>query len=317
MSRHELGLAKSARALPRREALLLAGGTAAFAALPALAKSVAVRPMLAKPIPSSREKLPVVGVGTYLTFDVGLSAEERARLTKVLRIMFDAGGRMIDSSPMYGRAETASGALVAAMGARKQAFIATKVWTRGRQDGIAQMQRSLKRFRTDKLDLMQVHNLVDWRTQLKTLREWKDKGVFKYIGITHYSSSAWQELAGILRREPIDFVQFPYSIANRRAAPLLDIARETKTAVLTHLNFERGRLFRSVRGRALPGWAADFECRSWAQFFLKFALAHPASTCVIPGTSKVRHMIDNVQAGMGRLPDAKEAARMVKLIQSL
>jgi len=302
--------------IDRRRALALAGGAAALAALPELA-AAAARPMIRKAIPSSGEMLPVVGVGTYLTFDVGLGAEERARLTKVLGAMFDAGGRMIDSSPMYGRSENAAGALLEAMGARPKAFVATKVWTRGRDAGIAQMQRSLKRFRTDKIELMQVHNLVDWRTQMKTLREWKEKGTFKYIGITHYSSGNWRTLADILKREPIDFVQFPYSIVNREAAPLLDVARDTRTAVITHLNFERGRLFRKVRGVRLPPWAGEFDCTSWGQFFLKFALAHPASTCVIPGTSRLRHMLDNVQAGMGRLPDARQSARMVRAIQEM
>ncbi|HUT51001.1 MAG TPA: aldo/keto reductase [Alphaproteobacteria bacterium] len=301
----------------RRKALGLAGGAAALVALPEFALTAANRPMLTKAIPSSGEKLPVIGVGTYLTFDVGMNAEERARLTKVLDVLFAAGGRMIDSSPMYGRAEASSGALLGAMGGRRKAFIATKVWTSGREEGVAQMRRSLKRFRTDKIELMQVHNLVDWRTQLKTLREWKEKGVFKYIGITHYSSSSWRDLAAILRAEPIDFVQFPYSIVNREAAPLLDVARETKTAVITHLNFERGRLFRKVRGVRLPPWAGEFDCMSWGQFFLKFALAHPASSCVIPGTSRVKHMLDNVQAGMGRLPDARQAARMVRAIEAM
>lgn len=301
----------------RREALGVAGGAAALAAFPELALGAASGRMLAKPIPSTGEMLPVVGVGTYLTFDVGLSAEERARLTKVLGILFDAGGRMIDSSPMYGRSEGAAGTLLEAMGARRKAFIATKVWTRGRAEGIAQMQRSLKRFRTDKIELMQVHNLLDWRTQLKTLRAWKEKGVFKYIGITHYSSGTWRELAKILKAEPIDFVQFPYSIVNREAEPLLDVARETKTAVITHLNFERGRLFRKVRGVRVPPWAGEFGCRSWGQFFLKFVLAHPASSAVIPGTSRVKHMIDNVQAGMGGLPDARQAARMIRVIEDI
>jgi aryl-alcohol dehydrogenase-like predicted oxidoreductase len=304
-------------AIDRREMLGLAGGAAALAAFAGVARAAARGHMISKPIPSTGEMLPVVGVGTYLTFDVSLGAEERARLTEVLEALFAAGGRVIDSSPMYGRSEEVAGALLEEMGARAKAFIATKVWTHGRDEGIAQMRRSLKRFRTDKIELMQVHNLVDWRTQMKTLREWKERGTFKYIGVTHYSSGAWQDLAAILRSEPIDFVQFPYSIVNREAAPLLDVARETKTAVITHLNFERGRLFRKVRGVRLPHWAAEFGCKSWGQFFLKFVLAHPASTCVIPGTSRLKHMLDNVQAGMGRLPDAREAARMVKAIEAM
>jgi aryl-alcohol dehydrogenase-like predicted oxidoreductase len=307
----------SVRLIDRREALGLAGAAAALAAFPELAVGAAGRRMLAKPIPSTGEMLPVVGVGTYLTFDVGLSAEERARLTTVLNALFQAGGRVIDSSPMYGRSEAAAGTLLEAMHARRKAFIATKVWTRGRAEGIAQMRHSLQRFRTDKIELMQVHNLLDWRTQLKTLRAWKERGVFKYIGLTHYSSSAWRDLAGILKSEPIDFVQFPYSIVRREAEPLLDVAQETKTAVITHLNFERGRLFRKVRGVRLPPWAAEFDCTSWGQFFLKFALAHPASNCVIPGTSRLKHMLDNVQAGMGRLPDARQAARMVQIIEDM
>jgi len=303
--------------IDRRQALGLAGGAAALAAFPGLAVNAAGKGMLKKPIPSTGEMLPVVGIGTYLTFDVGLSGEERARLTKVLEALFAAGGRMIDSSPMYGRSEETAGTLLETMGVRSQAFIATKVWTRGRDDGIEQMRRSLKHFRTDKIELMQVHNLLDWQTQLKTLRDWKERGVFKYIGITHYSSGAWRELASILKAHPIDFVQFPYSIVSREAAPLLDVAAETKTAVITHLNFERGRLFRKVRGVRLPAWAAEFDCTSWGQFFLKYVLSHPASTAVIPGTSRVRHMLDNVQAGMGRLPDARQAARMVKAIEEM
>jgi len=303
--------------IDRRQALGLAGGAAALAAFPGLAVNAAGKGMIRKAIPSTGEMLPVVGIGTYLTFDVGLSAEERERLTKVLEVLFGAGGRMIDSSPMYGRSEEAAGTLLETMGARRNAFIATKVWTRGRADGIEQMRRSLKRFRTDKIELMQVHNLLDWQTQLKTLRDWKERGVFKYIGITHYSSGAWRELASILKTHPIDFVQYPYSIINREAAPLFDVAAETKTAVITHLNFERGRLFRKVRGVRLPAWAGEFDCTSWGQFFLKYVLSHPASTAVIPGTSRVKHMLDNVQAGMGRLPDARQAARMVRAIEEM
>ena len=260
----------------------------------------------------------MVGVGTARVFNVSLNQETRARLTEVLRIMLQAGGRILDTSPMYGAAEPVSGKLIAKMGVRDNIFIATKVWIRGREEGIAQMRRSLSRFSAKKIELMQVHNLVDWRTQLKTCREWKEKGVFKYIGLTHYTPSAFDELAAIIRAEPIDFLQIPYSIVNRQAERVLfPLVQERKVALITHRNFEVGRLFRRVRGAKLPGWAAEFDCASWGQFFLKFVLGHPASTCVIPGTSKARHMRDNIQAGMGRLPDAKQRERMARFVSEL
>lgn len=292
--------------------LVLSGG------LPGPALAAASARMGTRAIPGSGERLPMVGVGTARVFNVSLNDETRARLTEVLRIMLAAGGRILDTSPMYGAAEPLSGKLIAEMGVRDRMFLATKVWTRGREDGIAQMRQSLARFSTKKIELMQVHNLVDWRTQLKTCREWKEKGIFKYIGITHYTPSAFDELAAIIRAEPIDFLQIPYSIVNRQAERMLfPLVRERKVALITHRNFEVGGLFRRVRGVKLPGWAADFDCSSWGQFFLKFVLGHPASTCVIPGTSKARHMRDNIQAGMGRLPDARQRERMARFISDL
>ena len=293
-------------------ALLLSGGLSGTA----FAKSVTR--MGTRAIPSSGERLPMVGIGTARVFNASLNQETRARLTEVLQIMLSAGGRILDTSPMYGSAEPVSGKLINEMGARNRMFLATKVWTRGREDGIAQMRQSLARFNTKKIELMQVHNLVDWRTQLKTCREWKEKGVFKYIGVTHYTPSAFDELAAIIRSEPIDFLQIPYSIVNRQAERVLfPLVRERKVALITHRNFEVGGLFRRVRGTKLPGWAADFDCTSWGQFFLKFVLGHPASTCVIPGTSKAKHMRDNVQAGMGRLPNANQRERMARFIADL
>jgi aryl-alcohol dehydrogenase-like predicted oxidoreductase len=287
-------------------------------ALPGPALAAASKRMATRAIPGTGERLPMVGVGTARVFNVSLNQETRARLSEVLKIMLAAGGRILDTSPMYGTAEPVSGKLIGEMGVRDQMFIATKVWTRGRQEGIAQMRRSLARFATAKIELMQVHNLVDWRTQLKTCREFKERGVFKYIGVTHYTPAAFDELAAIIRAEPIDFLQIPYSIVNREAERMLfPLVRERKVALITHRNFEVGGLFRRVRGVKLPGWAADFDCTSWGQFFLKFVLGHPASTCVIPGTSKARHMRDNIQAGMGRLPDAKQRERMAQYISEL
>lgn len=295
---------------------LLAGGLAL--ACGGARAAAAAQPVMTRPIPKSGEALPAVGLGTWQTFDIGRDAGERSRRREVLELLFQGGGSVIDSSPMYGRSEGVVGDLLAAMGARDRAFLATKVWTRGRADGIAQMEQSLSRFRTDRLDLMQIHNLVDWRTHLKTLRAWKEEGRIRYLGITHYTTGALEDLAAIIEREPIDFVQFAYSLDVRQAERrLLPLAAERGVATLINRPYEKGALFRAVRGRALPAWAADFGCATWGQFFLKYILSHPAVTCVIPGTSKPKHMLDNLGAGRGRLPDAAERRRMVELWESL
>jgi diketogulonate reductase-like aldo/keto reductase len=294
----------------------LAAGPALSAATGAAAGGGATGKMLTRPIPKTGEALPVVGVGTYLTFDVLLSDDSRRQLTRLLNVLFDAGGSVIDSSPMYGRAEEVAGTLLAEMHARKKAFIATKVWADGREAGIAQMRRSLKRFHTDKIDLMQIHNLRDWRTQLKTLRAWKEKGIFRYIGITHFTSGAFEELARIIRAEPLDFLQIPYNIDERDAEEwLLPLARDKGVAVLANIPFGRSSLFGAVRGKALPPWVAEVGIKSWAQYFLKYLLGDPAVTCVIPGTARPQHMADNVKAGFGPMPDAKTRRRMVAYFQ--
>lgn len=291
-------------------ALLLGAGP-----VPALA---ATPKMMTKPVPKSGAALPVVGLGTARTFDVGLSDEERTRLAEVLRLLFDAGGSVIDSSPMYGRSEAAVGTLLADMGAVERAFIATKVWTQGRQAGIAQMQASESKLRDRRIELMQVHNLVDTETQLATLRAWKERGRIQYIGITHYTPRAFGELEDVMKVHKVDFLQLPYSIAMREAERrLLPLAAEQGVATLINIPYAKGSLFRAVKGRELPKWAADFDCASWGQFFLKYLLGHPAVTCVIPGTSKPRHMTDNVQAGMGRLPEAAERRKMAAFWEAL
>ncbi|HEX5317595.1 MAG TPA: aldo/keto reductase [Stellaceae bacterium] len=273
-------------------------------------------PMLTRPIPSTGEAMPVVGLGTWPVFDVGGSPAERAPLKAVVEALVAAGGRMIDSSPMYGRAEAVSGELVAELGVRPKVFLATKVWTSGRERGIAEMGRSAERMKSPALDLIQIHNLVDWRTQLATLREMKAKGQVRYIGITHYTTGSLPELARILETEPgIDFVQCGYSLATREAEQrLFPACRERKVAVIVNQPFERGDLFRSVRGKAVPGWAAEFDCASWAQLFLKYLIAEPAVTCVIPATDKPDHMADNAKAGFGRLPDARQRERIRQIL---
>jgi diketogulonate reductase-like aldo/keto reductase len=271
--------------------------------------------MLQRPIPSSGETIPVIGLGTWRTFDVGAARAERDPLADVLGRFVALGGRAVDSSPMYGTAESVVGDLAAGLGIADKLFLATKVWTSGRDAGIAQMETSLRRFRARRLDLMQIHNLLDWRTHLATLRAWKDAGRIRYLGVTHYTSSAYDELERVLRAEPLDFVQVNYSLGEREAERrILPLARERGIAVLVNRPFSEGGLFERVRGRALPAWAAEFECASWAQFFLKWILAHPAVTCAIPGTSRPEHLVDNMAAGRGRLPDAATRERMTALI---
>jgi len=260
--------------------------------------------MLNRKIPSSGEALPVIGVGTYRGFDVGSSRKERAALGEVLGTLFSSEGSVLDSSPMYGRAEEVAGELLAAPNAREKAFVATKVWTQGRADGIHQMNQSMKLLRCERIDLMQIHNLVDWRTHLGTLRAWKKEGRIRYLGITHYSSSAYGGMERIMRTEAIDFVQLNYSLDDRVAEQrLLPLAAERGIAVLVNLPFGQGRLLKTLRGKAVPAWMQEAGCETWAQVLLKFTLAHQAVTCVIPGTGNPAHMAENCVAGSGPMLD--------------
>src|SRR5881628_51364 len=271
--------------------------------------------ILQRPILSSRETLPVVGLGTWRTFDVGASAAERAPLEEVLRSFVELGGRVVDSSPMYGAAESVVGDLAAGLTIGDRLFLATKVWTSGRDAGVRQMEQSLRRLRVRKLDLMQIHNLLDWQTHLATLREWKASGRVRYLGVTHYTSSAYDELERVLRGEPLDFVQINYSLGEREAERrILPLARDRGIAVLANRPFSEGGLFQRVRAQAVPAWAAEFDCDSWAQFFLKWILAHSAVTCVIPATSRPEHLVDNMKAGTGNLPDVATRERMAALV---
>jgi diketogulonate reductase-like aldo/keto reductase len=275
--------------------------------------------MITRPIPSSGEAMPVIGLGTSQVFDVGADERERQPLRAVLRAFVDAGGRIIDTSPMYGRAEAVTGDLVAAAGVRSRVFLATKVWTSGREAGIAQMRRSAELLQSPVIDLIQIHNLQDWRTHLATLRTMKAEGKIRYIGITHYTTGSLTELARILSSEPgIDFVQCAYSLGTRAAeTALLPVAASRGVAVIVNRPFEDGGMFARVRGRALPEWAGEFDCTSWAQLFLKYIIAEPAVTCAIPATADPAHMEDDLKAGFGRLPDARQKDRIRQLWDSL
>ncbi|MEA3159318.1 MAG: hypothetical protein QOD95_866 [Gammaproteobacteria bacterium] len=263
-------------------------------------------------IPSTREPLPVIGCGTYRTFDVGATPEERAPLLAVLKVLFAAGGSVIDSSPMYGAAERVVGDLLAQTQNRSRAFLATKVWSSGKQAGLDQINRSFGLLQDRLIDLMQVHNLLDWKVQLSTLRDLKSAGRIRYVGITHYSASAFAEVESVLRSETLDFLQINYAMndtaVERRILPL---AADRGVAVIVNQPFGGGGLLAKLRNRPLPSWAQEIDCQSWAQVLLKFVLSHPAVTCAIPGTGRPEHMLDNIGAGLGRMPDAALRARMI------
>jgi aryl-alcohol dehydrogenase-like predicted oxidoreductase len=299
--------------LTRAEFLKGAAATGAALLIGGGAAPGAEARMRTRAIPKTGEALPVVGLGTSRVFDVGGDDAVRAARRQVLAILFEAGGSVIDSSPMYGRAEVVVGDELAALGMRDRAFLATKVWTRGRRQGIAQMEESMRLLRSERIDLMQVHNLVDLDTQLATLREWKAAGRIRYLGVTHWTRGSLDDLAAIVARENLDFVQFAYSIGARDAERrLLPLCAERGTATLINRPYVNGALFRQARGHAVPPWAAaELGCASWGQFFLKFILGHPQVTCVIPGTSKPRHARDNMGAGMGPLPSPAQRKRML------
>jgi diketogulonate reductase-like aldo/keto reductase len=289
-------------------------------------------------IPRTQEPIPTVGLGTWQAFDVDPAA--RAPLVEVMRQFLAAGGRVIDSSPMYGRAEATVGDVLADLGAIGAPFLATKVWTRGKREGIAEMERSRQRMRAERIersetgggdpaglaggaggsaprgiDLMQIHNLLDWQTHLPVLREMKQAGKIRYLGVTHYSHGELPQIERMMRSEALDFIQIPYNLADRAVeARVLPAAADTGTAVLVMRPFEEGALFRQVKGKPLPGWAADLDCTSWAQIFLKFIIGHPAVTCPIPATADPKHLADNIQAGFGRLPDAAQRRAMIAVL---
>jgi len=272
---------------------------------------------ITRTIPKSGESVPAVGIGSSQTFDV-TSEADRQNVKGVMRVFVDLGGRLVDTSPMYGNAEAVIGEVADQLGLAGRLFLATKVWTSGREEGIAQATESMRRMRTQKLDLIQVHNLLDVDTHLKWLAEWKQAGRVRYIGVTHYQHSSHPALERYVASKQVDFVQLNYSIAEREAEnSLLPAAISSRTAVLVNRPFAASGLFQRVRGRPLPAWASEFDSTSWAQFFLKYVLAHPAVTCVIPATRDPKHAADNMGAGLGKLPDEATRRRMVELVKSL
>jgi diketogulonate reductase-like aldo/keto reductase len=296
--------------MDRRASLYALGALAAgtLAARPAGARTMT---LATRPIPRTGERLPAVGLGTWQSFDVPRDGPDRAAAGDALRTLVESGGTVVDSSPMYGAAEEAVGALAAERGLAGRLFVATKVWTTGREAGIRQMEASFAKLRARRLDLMQVHNLVDTDTQLATLAGWQKEGRVRYLGMTHYHAGAYPTLEAALARHRPEFVQFNYSVAEREAEKrMLAAAQDAGVAVIVNRPFAEGAMFARVKGKPLPAWAGEIDCASWAQVFLKFILGHPAVTCVIPGTRNAKHVADNLNAARGRLPDAAMRKRI-------
>ena len=307
---------KTPASINRRHFIKLAASISAVSLWPQL--SAASETRVLKPIPKTGENIPVIGMGTSRTYDAAGDPELMAQLQQVTQTFFDLGGGMIDSSPMYGSAQQVIGQILPRITGPKNLFSATKVWTEGKRAGIQQMEQSRLLWGIDRFDLMQIHNLVDWRTHYETLQQMKADGKIRYIGITTSHGRFHSQLEKLLISHDFDFLQLSYNIGNRDVeSALLPIAREKGIAVIVNRPYQRGSLFRQVRGQSLPAWVNDFDCNSWGQFFLKYAVSHPAVTCAIPATSKVKHMRDNMQAGMGRLPDAKQRLKMLRFFEAL
>jgi len=283
-----------------------------------LSTSAGTEPLITRPIPSTGEQIPVIGMGTSRTFDTENDTESLAQLTLVMELFFAAKGAVIDSSPMYGKAESRVGDILRSMSPPPPTFAATKVWTTGKQEGIAQMEQSAQRMAVDTFDLIAVHNLKDWRTHLETLKAWKSEGKVRYIGITTSHGRSHDDFLAVMRNEPIDFVQFSYNIEDRAAEQqILPTAQDHGIATMINRPYQKGSLFAKTREKPLPEMASDIDCDSWGQFFLKFILSHPAATTIIPATSKAHHMKDNMKANFGRVPDAAQRQEMIRLFQSL
>jgi len=307
--------------LDRRQVLKLGTTTLALPAIKLFAgepASALTSKLIQRPVPSSGEQLPVIGMGTSRTFDTNNNPETLAQLAEVMRVFIAGKGTVIDSSPMYGNAESRVGEVLTTFAEPPRLFAATKVWTTGREQGIAQMQESARRMGVQRFDLIAIHNLKDWRTHLATLKKWKAEGKVRYIGITTSHGHLHAELLDIMRAEPVDFVQFSYNIEDRAAErELLPLAQDRGIATMINRPYQRGRLFGKSKGQPLPAIAKDLDCESWGQFYLKFILGHPATTCIIPATSNPRHMTDNMKANFGRLPDKQQRAEMLRIVQTL
>jgi diketogulonate reductase-like aldo/keto reductase len=301
---------------PRRRAAVVAPMAALMASF--MKSSISQEHRISKKIPATGEALPVIGLGTWQTFDVGADAAARAALAEVLKVFAASGARVVDSSPMYGSSESVAGELISGLGVREKLFIATKVWTSGRSEGIRQMEQSFQRLRVKRMDLMQIHNLVDVATHTKTLLEMKKQDKIRYAGITHYTSSAYAEVEKWLKTGQYDFLQINYSLAERESEQrILPLAAEKRVAVIINRPFAEGALFRRTKGKPLPPWAAELGIKTWPQYFLKWIVAHPAVTCAIPGTGKPEHMRDNLAAGTGTLPDQATRKKMLEYFDAL
>jgi diketogulonate reductase-like aldo/keto reductase len=302
----------------RRQVLQMSAGMLATQSLGLHADSVADLPLIQRPIPGSGELLPAIGMGTSRTFDTKASPVALAKLSLIVETLAAGQGTVIDSSPMYGAAETRVGDVLRTMENPPPIFAATKVWVSGEEQGIAQMEESARRMNVERFDLIAVHNLKDWKTHLGTLKRWKEEGKVRYIGITTSHGRDHEQFLEVMRTEPLDFVQFSYNIEDRVAEEkLLPLAQELKIATMINRPFQRGSLFGKSRGHVLPKIAAELDCSSWAQFYLKFILGHPAVTCIIPATAKAHHMTDNMKANFGRVPDADQRVAMLKVFESL
>lgn len=312
---------KKTENISRRQFIRLAATLGTGLILPG--EAFATSPPIYKTILKTGEKLPVIGMGTSRTFDAANDPELLLRLEGVTRTFFDMGGGMIDSSPMYGSSQEVIGQVLSKMksskvNGKKNLFAATKVWIEGRQQGLEQMEESRLQWGIKNFDLMQIHNLVDWRIHLETLKQMKADGKIRYMGITTSHGRYHDQLKDILKKHDFDFVQLSYNIANRDVeSPLLSIAQDKGIAVIVNRPYQRGDLFRKVKGKPLPPWVQEFDCSSWGQYFLKYVVSHPAVTCAIPATTRVKHMKDNMLAGRGRLPTAKQRVNMLKYFESL
>lgn len=304
---------------PSRRAVLasLAGlGAAALGAPPAAA--AAPGPKLTRAIPATGEQIPAIGMGSWITFNVGEDRRLRDHRAHVLQAFFARGGGTVDSSPMYGSSEAVIGYCLARIADRRALFSATKVWTLWQAVGRRQIEDSRRLWGFERFDLIQVHNLLRWESHLETLRAEKAAGRLRYVGITTSHGRRHDELEALMKKEPLDFVQFTYNILDREAEQrLLPLAADRRLAVIVNRPFRQGELFEHVAGKKLPDWAGEIDCANWAQFLLKFVVSHPAVTCAIPATSRVDHMHENMGALYGRLPDAKMRARMVRYVEAL
>jgi len=304
--------------LSRRELLTAGIGVGASILLPSAGLLAQEVPLLQRKIPSTGESLPIIGIGTARRYEAVTREAERAPLREVLRRFKEMGGKVIDTAPSYGTAETVVGDLVAELAIRDSLFLATKVGARGHAAGIAQLEQSLKRLRTPRIDLVAVHNLQDIQTQLGTLRQWKQAGRIRYVGITTSFERQHAAFEQTMKAETLDFIQVDYALDNRKADQrILPLAADRGMAVMINLPFGRGRLFQAVQGQTLPPWAGEFDCSTWAQFFLKYIVSHPAVTCAVPGIAKVDYLVDNLGAARGRLPGAAMRRRMESFIDGL